>query len=150
MAAANSHRPCGFVAVLEALNSKMDIIIGLVFSESSLDERTPSMLTGRMDLAIDLRRSSSMLSMSILSNGMLVPGVTVNVPAVCPYCTCRAVCGGHVRFDAARTRTDHYRYSLNELRPLLSGIAARGRNATLGGQMLHCHAEHDQRPAIED
>ena len=39
---------------------------------------------------------------------------------------------------------------LNELRPLLSGIAARGRNATLGGQMLHCHAEHDQRPAIED
>ena len=22
--------------------------------------------------------------------------------------------------------------------------------ATLGGQMLHCHAEHDQRPAIED
>src|SRR5215468_503067 len=41
-------------------------------------------------------------------------------------------------------------FPLNELRPLFSGIAARGRNATLGGQMLHRHAEHDQRPAIED
>ena len=27
-------------------------------------------------------------------NCILVPGLTTVVPAVCPYCACRAVCGG--------------------------------------------------------
>src|SRR5438552_17202556 len=41
------------------------------------------------------RRASYYNVMGCISwNCILVPGVTVNVPAVCPYCACRAVLTG--------------------------------------------------------